>query len=64
MNFEHIKKLAEYNGKLPKLLSEIAKEDTNKAIELLNEWANAERPLEEIYNDALNILMRIEKEDK
>lgn len=61
MDFKHISKLAEYNGRMPKILAEISKENTSKTIELLNEWANAERPLEEIYNDALNSLMRIKK---
>lgn len=56
MDFKHIKKLAEYNGKLPKLLSEIAKKDTNKAIELLDEWANGKRPLREIHDDAFSFL--------
>lgn len=53
MNFQHIKKLAEYNGKLPFLLSEISKQDAQKAFALLEEWANHKRPLEEIYDEAV-----------
>jgi len=53
MNFHHIKKLAEYNGKLPFLLSEISKQDSEKAILLLHDWANSARPLKEIYDDAV-----------
>lgn len=53
MNFHHIKKLAEYNGKLPFLLSEISKKDAQKAFTLLEEWANHKRPLKEIYDDAV-----------
>lgn len=52
MNFHHIKKLAEYNGQLPKLISEISKKDKQKAISLLEDWANHKRPLKEIYDDA------------
>lgn len=53
MNFHHIKKLAEYNGKLPFLLSEISKKDAQKAFALLEEWANHTRPLKEIYDEAV-----------
>lgn len=53
MNFHHIKKLAEYNGKLPFLLSEISKKDAQKAFALLEEWANHKRPLKEIYDEAV-----------
>lgn len=61
MNFQHIQKLAEYNGKLPKLISEISASDTTVALQLLSDWANAKRPLREIYDDALANLNEGEK---
>ncbi|HZG12721.1 MAG TPA: hypothetical protein VEZ91_12060 [Kurthia gibsonii] len=59
MNFQHLSKLAEYNGKLPKLLLEISKNDSKKALLLLDEWANHKRPLKEIYNEAIDNIQKI-----
>lgn len=61
MDFGPIKKLAEYNGKLPRLISKLAEEDVTTALRLLDDWAHGKRPLREIYDDAITNIERDEK---